>query len=235
MSEGDQQNQGLRPVGAILQAQTAPKRSAETLPRSRQSNPATYSEIKQRWAEQVAADTKLSPISLRIALVWPCWLNRETLLAWPAQSTVAEATQSTVRSVRKGLKMLETRGHLECTSQYRGGRLSNRYRIVLQGTAVGPSIYETGTDGPGTEEQVNRSDRTTRTAQTRADQPGRAAQPDRGTPEKTHEKNNSATGAPADAHETHREPPATREQAAAILREAFGERVTNDTGFLRGK
>ena len=95
---------------------------------------------KAQWQEQVAQDSALSVTALRIALVLPRWLNSSSLLAWPSQATVAESIGCTGRAVRAALSRLEKRGHLVCVSKYRGGRQTNRYRIVLGGNVIEEDI-----------------------------------------------------------------------------------------------
>jgi len=225
------QNYKLRRIGTVLPAKAA-SIPASSVPLQSKSRAASYSETKQNWAEQVASDTCLPTISLRIALAWPKWLNRETLIAWPAQSTIADLLGATERTVRRGMQQLEQNGHLECVSTYRGGRDSNRYRIVLQGRVIDPEIYETGQDRLGRPDKADRGDRTEVTGQTGSQVPGREGDSDRGTPERTLERTKGAPSASADDAEDHRGSPVTRERAAEIMREKFGDRAVSATGHL---
>lgn len=220
---------GMRPIGSLL----APRVPGSGSPTSAKSNAASYSRIKQAWAEQVAADQSLSGIALRVALVLPRWLNRESLVAWPAQSTVAEAINSTVRSVRAAFRKLEERGHLVCLNEFRGGRKPNHYRIVVNAEVIAPHPHNPATLEPGREEHINRGDRMIPTALTgRNDQVSTDALV-RGTPEKTLEETKSSDSASSASAEGQIGPRVSRERANAILREIMGDGGVSETGYLR--
>jgi hypothetical protein len=142
---------------------------------------------------QVAADKSLAATALRIALVWPHWLNSQTLLAWPAHATIAKMINCSPRTVRTALKQLETGNHLRCVTEKRGGRMTNRYRLVLQDIVIceqdpsSPEI-ETGVSSPGRPVRGVLSERRSGSSQGGSDKPVTADACFRGTLEKTLDK-----------------------------------------------
>ena len=98
----------MRRIGNVMPSGPDPVGSGGKDSHPDKARVARFAETKMIWAMQVAADRDLPETALRIALVWPYWLNSATLLAWPA------------------LKQLENRNHLLCVSEKRGGRMSNR-------------------------------------------------------------------------------------------------------------
>ncbi len=186
---------------------------------------ANYAKLKQDWQNQVACDRTLPWTSHRIALLWQTWLNSRTLTAWPAQSTMADMLQVTSRAVREGMKALEDRGHLQCISQYRGGRRPNRYRIILDGAVV---AGEGGTVVPVTTERGFRAEGNAASPVRGDSVPGRGEGDSRGTPERTPERTTEAdrqmeTGVPV-----------TADRAKGIMAEVFGAGRVNDGGYVQG-
>jgi hypothetical protein len=186
---------------------------------------ANYAKLKQDWQNQVACDRTLPWTSHRIALLWQTWLNSRTLTAWPAQSTIAELLHVTPRAVREGMKALEDRGHLQCISQFRGGRMSNRYRIILDGAVI---TGEDGTDVPVTPERVFRAEGKAPSPVRGASVPGRAVGDCRRTPERTPERTIEA--------DRHMETgvPVTADRAKGIMAEVYVEERVNGGGYVQG-
>ncbi|WP_319826477.1 hypothetical protein [Thalassovita sp.] len=213
---------------------------ASPLAKADKQHTARFAELKMTWALQVAADKRLPDTALRVALVWPFWLNSKTLLAWPAQQTVAELINSGERAVRAALKRLEECNHLVCINEKRGGRISNRYRIVIQDevleTLETPALHiETGTDVPVSPEQAARSARQEQTSLRGTDVPGREVLANRGTLERTHEKTKKkmAETQAANSDDEPRGPRVTKEEMEQIMRQTFGDRCVSETGYLQ--
>jgi hypothetical protein len=188
---------------------------------------ASYARMKQAWALQVASDRRLPGTALRIALAWPKYLNAKSLLAWPAQETLAIELNTTDRSIREGLKALEDHGHLKCISRYRGGRHTNRYRIILDNMMLTTTV---GTVVPCTPEQAFRAKGNVPSGVTGADVPGCGDAAFRGTPERTPERTlvaESAMGTPGGS-------PVTAGAAQALMAEVFGPGRVNEGGHLQG-
>lgn len=218
-----------RSIGSVL-SDVQGRGQSKALSPSRKSKAANYSEVKQAWAEQVAADKALTGIALRIALAFPKWLNRESLLAWPAQSTLADVINSQVRSVRAALKLMEERGHLVCVSEFRGGRLTNRYRIVLQEREITPVLYESGSFDPVREVPQDRSEEMFPSGLSGPQKPVSTGRSDRGTPERTQEYNNDVQNAVGDEEPLRQR--VTPQRAAEIMREVMGEERVSESGRL---
>jgi hypothetical protein len=197
---------------------------------------ARFAKTKTDWAMQVAADKSLPATALRIALVWPHWLNSKTLLAWPAQATIAKMINCSPRTVRTALKQLETRNHLRCVTEKRGGRKTNRYRIVLHDIVIceqdlpSPKI-ETGTSSPVRPERGVLSERRNDSSQGGSDKPVTADACFRGTLEETLDKSGSEVSRSVEP-EKERGPPATAEAAAEIMRDVYGPCRVDESGHL---
>jgi hypothetical protein len=203
---------------------------------------ANYAATKMEWALQVAADSDLSETAYRIALVWPEWLNSKSLLAWPSQSTIAKTIGCGNRAVRSGLKRLEDHGHLICINTYRGGRKTNSYRIVVQDCVISeidgdPPKNESGTDAPVPSARPFQSDRHQRTSQSGPSEPITAGSACRGTLDRTLKRTRGGGNVPSSAAslEEPTEPRASKEEAAEILRQAFGAQNVNENGHLHRK
>ena len=97
-----------------------------------------YARLKQEWQIQVSQDSQLPPISHRIALALPKWLNSKNLTAWPAQSTIATFIGVSKRTVGSGFKALRQQGHIIRLNDIVGGRYSDQYRIVLLTNLANP-------------------------------------------------------------------------------------------------
>ncbi|WP_432450262.1 hypothetical protein [Aliiroseovarius marinus] len=218
-----------RSIGSVL-TDVQGRGQSKALSPSSKSKAASYSEVKQAWSEQVAADKALTGIALRIALAFPKWLNRESLLAWPAQSTLAEVINSQVRSVRAALKLMEERGHLVCVSEFRGGRQTNRYRIVLQKREITPVLYEHGSIDPVREVSEDRCEGMPQSGPSGSQNPVCADRINRGTPERTQEYNNDAQNAAGEEEQLRQR--VTPQRAAEIMREVMGDDRVSETGFL---
>jgi len=197
---------------------------------------AQFAKTKMDWAIQVAADKSLTATALRIALAWPLWLNSKTLLAWPAQATIAERINCSTRTVRAALKQLETCNHLRCMTEKRGGRLTNRYRIVLQDIVICEQVppspeIETGMFNPVRPEQGVRPEGRNGTSQGGSNKPLTADACFRGTLEETLDESGREVSRAVEPKED-RGPPATARAAAEIMRDVYGTRRVNETGRL---
>lgn len=230
---------GLAPRGPDIPANdNRPGPATVPEPPPGRSWAAHFAELKMTWAMQVASDRRLSETALRVALVWPYWLNSKTLIAWPSQATVANEVSSSDRAVRHALKQLEECSHLYCLNQYRGGRISNRYRIVVndvvlsvEGERADPA--ECGTADPVTPARPRPSERNARTDHHGAANPVSGGAAFRRTPEKTPDKTKEAIQTPANEPDAPKKPPVSKDRAEQIMREAFGARSVSETGYLR--
>lgn len=218
-------------------------RATQPLGRGRRGDPlaAHFVRLKQEWALQVAGDRRLTETALRIGLALPKWLNSKTRMAWPSQATLAEAVNSTDRAVRSALKLLVECGHLVCENQFKGGRLSNRYRIILNAVVIEAETgQEGGTCVPFTPEPSFRSVGNAGSGGSGTRVPGCPAPAFRGTQERTPEKENASHGQertrapPSEPEAPERGPQVTAAAAQAILAEFYGSRRVNADGFLEG-
>lgn len=210
---------------------------------------------KAQWQEQVAQDSALSVTALRIALVLPKWLNASSLLAWPSQATVAQCVGCSGRAVRAALARLEKRGHLVCVSKYRGGRQTNRYRIVLGGNVIeeeispanenrSPHISDDGSSRFG-DDQPSLMRRNDHSAHPGTTVPPTAEHACQGTQEETHESIGNAGKASAPTQtvatperqncleDVERGPRVTKEQTLSIMAEVLGPGSVNEWGGVR--
>ena len=210
----------MQPVGqsALKFAQTVP------VAKPCKVQAANFARMKEEWQIQVAADRALPGTSLRIALAWQRWLGRDTLLAWPAQSKLAELLHTSPRQIQTAMRALEESGHLRCESKFRGGRKSNCYRIILHGALV---MDESGTNVPVTPEPGFRAEGNAASPVPGARVPGRGESDHRGTPERTPERTIEAdrrteTGVPVTAH-----------RAKGIMAEVFGAGRVKDGGYVQ--
>jgi hypothetical protein len=152
---------------------------------------------------------------------WQKWLGRDTLLAWPSQSTLADLLHTSPRQIQTSMRALEERGHLKCESKFRGGRKSNRYRIILDGPMV---MEESRTLVPVTPEPGFRAKENAPSPVRGADVPGCGDVAFRGTAERTPEKTSMSgcrkeTGVPV-----------TADMAKGIMAQVFGEGRVNASG-----
>lgn len=205
---------------------------------------AHFVRFKQEWALQVAADRHLPETALRIALALPKWLNSQTRQAWPSQATLAREVNTTDRAVRAALKVLEDRGHLACDSQFRGGRQSNRYRIVFNDVVLeAAKADEGGTAVPVSPEARFRGAGNAPSDPLGTPVPHSPVATFRGTPERTPEKRDARqlqdrTRAPPYAQPADPppqgppEPQVTAEKAQEILARVFGSCRLNADGYL---
>ena len=229
----------MRRIGNVMPSGPDPVGSGGKDSHPDKARVARFAETKMIWAMQVAADRETA---LRIALVWPYWLNSATLLAWPAQDTIAKSVNCNTRTVRAALKQLENRNHLLCVSEKRGGRMSNRYRIVVQDTVfcehdAATHDFETGTPMPVTPASANRPDRLKASAQSGSCVLAREDALCPGTLEETFDKKKEGReqSSRSEALESQSEPRASRDAAAEIMREVFGSKSVTQTGHLLRK
>lgn len=203
---------------------------------------AQFAELKELWAIQVAGDRNLPQTALRIALVFPKWLNSKSLKAWPAQSTIAEVINTSERAVRSGLKRLVTGGHLVCLTEKPGGRKSNVYRIVVNDEVIAvldPANTDAVATKPGTPVPVSpehgvRAQRNAQSGQSGSVGPLTPEPAFRGTPERTPDKTNTGTSVDGYGNpERERGPRVTAQQVEAILSEVFGGTSVSGEGYVR--
>ena len=84
------------------------------------------------WLERMAADTNLHSTAVRVALVISSYLNQDSGKAWPSIKTIAAASGTPERTVKRVIGELCDAGYLE---KRRGGfSKSNVY--VMAGTAT---------------------------------------------------------------------------------------------------
>lgn len=222
----------MRQVGSITPVPEIRQKSAAASTVGKRPA-AQFAQIKEAWTIQVASDRKISETALRIALVWPVWLNAKSLTAWPAQSTIAATINSSVRSVRDGLKKLISRGHMVCLTEKPSGRTSNVYRIVLNDTVITEQDVYPGKQVPGSEEQAFRAERNRPSSHTGQAMPNSAEAGFRGTPERTPEKAREGPPVwPSVKEAATRGPRVSNDARKSILRDVFGTAVVSEKGHL---
>lgn len=92
---------------------------------------------KAKWLEQIAEDVWLLDSACRIAIVLAKHLNSQSETAWPSVERLAKITGQSDRNIRRVLKMLHDRGHVNVSIG--GGRARpNVYSIVLKGQGAAP-------------------------------------------------------------------------------------------------
>lgn len=87
----------------------------------------TFTKNRLEWVERIAADNRLPPSSLRVAVFIAKHLNRASGDAWPSQERLAAETCLPERTVCYGIKALCDFGYLE--KRRAGFGRSNRYSI----------------------------------------------------------------------------------------------------------
>lgn len=116
------------------------------------SGPPDFNTRRARWRDQVAMDERLSPGAFRLAYFISDLFNRGSGLAWPSQETLAGATKTTERTVRRQIDELVKARHLVVE----GSTRSHRYRPVERDDAgqMWPAwTSETGQECPPEEPQ----------------------------------------------------------------------------------
>jgi hypothetical protein len=118
-----------------------------------------------QWLRQVAADSSLPPMAVRLAVILTEFINTKifintgVLKGWPAVQTLADKLggKATARGVQTAVAALVARGHLEV--QVGGGRAkSNQYFLLLK-TPNASSGFETEKPRTAEQETPNSSDK----------------------------------------------------------------------------
>jgi hypothetical protein len=100
---------------------------------------------KFQWLRRVCTDPLVGHVACRLATLLVDYVDHRSGMAWPSQSTLAEAAGVTPRCVQNGLKNLELTRHLKITVQ-RGRTNTNRYTPMLKYPNLGSDISTENTN-----------------------------------------------------------------------------------------
>jgi hypothetical protein len=100
--------------------------------------------LKEKWFRQLLLNPRITHSVLKIAIAISLHMNREERgKAFPGHDRIMEETGLSKNTVRKGIALLESEGHLKVCRSFKKGRASEYYPVVTRTTEkLGAPSYE---------------------------------------------------------------------------------------------